>query len=128
MRTEWRLFAGAAGFFTVTGALYWLVTYEHAGTVMLAASVLAFALVGAYLLVVGRRVGLRPEDRPDASPADGAADLGYFPSASVWPFVLSLGAMLVALGVVFSGALIALGAIILGISVVGYASDAEGKP
>jgi len=128
MRTEARLFAGGALFFTITGLLYWLVSSESAGATMLAACVVAFAFVGVYLLVIGRRIGLRPEDRPDATPADGAGDLGYFPSASVWPFALSLGAVLVALGIVFSGALIGLGVIILGISVVGFAGDAAAKP
>jgi len=128
VRTEWRLFAGAAGFFAVTTALYWAVSSEHAGTVMLGASVASFALVGSFLFVAGRRHGPRPQDRADATHADGAGEVGYFPSSSVWPFALSVGTVLVALGVVFSAALVALGAIILAISVFGYVADAGAKP
>lgn len=128
MKIEWRLFGGAAGFFAVTGTLYWLVTYEWAGAVMLAACVLAFAMVAGWLLVQSRRHGPRPEDRDDASLSEASEDVGYFPSRSIWPFVIASGAVLVSVGLVFSFALVALGGVMLGISVVGYTYEAQSKP
>ena len=127
MKVEWRLFAGAAAFFTVTGSIYWFVAYEHAGTVMLAACVLAFLMVGVWLLLQSRRHGLRPEDG-DAGPEGVAEEIGYFPSSSVWPFLLSCGAVVLAVGFVFSYALVAAGAVLLGVSIVGYCLEASSKP
>ncbi len=43
----------------------------------------------------------RPEDREDAEMEDGAGVIGAFPSSSIWPFVLGLGASMVALALVF---------------------------
>jgi hypothetical protein len=43
----------------------------------------------------------RPEDDPNAQRADGAGVVAAFPSSSVWPFVLGLGASCVALALVF---------------------------
>ena len=62
MRVEWLLFLGAAAFFTVTATAYWFITYEHAGTAMLGASVPAFAFIGLWLWFQSRRHGPRPED------------------------------------------------------------------
>ncbi|HYX43509.1 MAG TPA: cytochrome c oxidase subunit 4, partial [Acidimicrobiales bacterium] len=101
MKIERRLFLGAAGFFAITASAYWFVTYEDAGTTMLAASVPAFAFVGLWLWFQNRKHGPRPEDDGEARPGDGAEDLGYFPASSAWPFVLSAGAVVFANGLVF---------------------------
>jgi len=126
VKVEWRLFAGAAVFFAVTATAYWFVTYEQAGTAMLAASVPAFALVGLWLLVQSRRHGSRPED-VDATPADGAEDLGYFPSSSAWPFVLSAGVVLLANGLVFGPPIAVIGLLLMVAGVFGFAREADQK-
>jgi cytochrome c oxidase subunit IV len=127
VKVEWRLFAGAAGFFTVTAAIYWFVTYEDAGTTMLAASVPAFALVAAWLWFQHRKVGARPEDRADANPADGAGDVGYFPSSSAWPFVLAAGAIVLANGLVFGPPIAVVGALLMLAGVFGFTREADTK-
>jgi hypothetical protein len=127
MKVEWRLFAGAAAFYTVTASVYWFVSYERAGTAMLAASVPAFVLVGLWLLVQGRRHGPRPEDLDDASPADAAEDLGYFPSSSAWPFVLSAGVVVLANGLVFGPPIAVIGLLLMVAGVFGYAREADQK-
>ena len=130
MKVEWRLFLGASAFFTVTASVYWFVTYEHAGTAMLAASVPAFALVGLWLAFQGRRHGSRPEDRDDGSAsdtADAADDLGYFPASSPWPFVLSAGAVVLANGLVFGALVAVLGLLLMVAGVFGYAREADQK-
>ena len=127
MKVEWRLFAGAAGFYTVTATIYWFVTYEKAGTAMLAASVPAFALIGIWLLVQARRHGARPEDTADSSPVDAAGDLGYFPSSSAWPFVLSAGVVVLANGMVFGPPIAVLGLILMVAGIFGYAREADQK-
>ncbi|MDP8936808.1 MAG: cytochrome c oxidase subunit 4 [Actinomycetota bacterium] len=127
MKVEWKLFAGAGAFYAVTTALYWFVSYEHAGSVMLALSVPAFVMVGVYLLLQSRRTGLRPEDRPDASIDEGEEEIGYFPSSSVWPLVLALGAVALANSLVFGLGLAALGVGLTVTAAVGYAAEANAK-
>jgi hypothetical protein len=127
MRVEWKLFAGAGAFYAVTTALYWFVSYEHAGSTMLALSVPAFAMVGAWLLLQARRHGLRPEDRPDGAIEEGEEEIGYFPSSSVWPLLLGLGAVALANSLVFGLGLAAVGAGLTITAVVGYAAEANSK-
>lgn len=127
MKVEWRLFAGAAVFFTVTTSIYWFVSYENAGTTMLGASVPAFLLIGLWLWFQHRDRSPRPEDRGDASPADAAEDLGYFPSSSAWPFVLSAGAVVLANGLVFGPPLAVLGILLMVAGVFGYARESDTK-
>ena len=43
----------------------------------------------------------RPEDDPQASPASGAGVVGAFPSTSIWPFTLGMGAFFTVLALVF---------------------------
>ena len=52
----------------------------------------------------------RPEDRTDATMADGAGVIGSFPGSSIWPFVLGMGLFLMVLSMVFGLWLIAPGA------------------
>src|SRR5262245_52653450 len=63
MRTESRIFLGVTSFFVVIGTLYWFLSYEDAGAVMLAASACLGLLAGGYLFLQSRRFPLRPEDR-----------------------------------------------------------------
>jgi hypothetical protein len=143
VRVERRLFTGAAVGQGAVGTLYWFVSYEHAGTVMLVYSGLAFLLVAGYLLVVGSRAGSRPSDRPDADPGDEAAEEGaaqedaagegavrgeYYPSSSVWPFVSAAGVVVVGFGMVFGMGVASLGVLLLTAGIAGYASEANAKP
>ena len=127
MKVEWRLFAGAAGFYVLTAAAYWFITYEDAGTTMLAASVPAFAFIGLWLWFENRHNGPRPEDRPDARPADATGDVGYYPSSSAWPFVLAAGVVVLANGMVFGPPIAALGVLLMIAGTVGYAREANSK-
>lgn len=127
MKLEWWLFAGAACFFTVTATTYWFVAYEDAGAIMLAASVPAFAFVATWLWTRHRTIGPRPEDRPDADPADGAGDLGYFPASSAWPFVLAAGVIVLANGLVFGPPIAVVGLLLMLAGIFGYAREADQK-
>ena len=127
MKVEWRLFMGAALFLAITASAYWFITYEHAGTAMLGASVPAFAFVGLWLLFQTRGQRPRAEDDGDATPADAADDLGYFPSSSAWPFVLSAGAVILANGLVFGPPIAVVGVILMIAGVFGYARESDQK-
>jgi hypothetical protein len=128
VKVEWKLFTGAAAFAAVVGGLYWFVSGEHAGTVMLVFSGAALLLVASYLTVVGQRVGARPSDRGDALPGDDAGEATYFPSSSVWPFVAAAGTVVLGFGLVFGAGVGSLGVLLLAAGIAGYASEANVKP
>jgi hypothetical protein len=128
VKVEWRLFAGAGAFLTVTSTIYWFVSYEHAGTALLGMAVAAVLMVAGWLAFQAHRLGgPRPEDRPDAEPSEGAGDLGYFPASSTWPLVLGAGGVLAANGFVFGVWLGLAGGLLILIGIVGYASEASSK-
>lgn len=101
MKVEAYVLLFIAVFFGVVAAIYWFLSYEDAGGVMLLASALLGLLPGAYYFWWSRRMRPRPEDREDARPEDGAGVVGAFPSSSIWPFVLGLAASSVGLALVF---------------------------
>lgn len=127
MKVEWRLFAGAGGFFALTSTLYWFVSYEQAGTTMLVLSVAAVLMVAGWLFLWSRRIKSRPEDREDADPGDAPEEIGYFPSSSIWPFVIGCGAVVIADSLVFGVWLGLTGGLILLVGVIGYAVEASSK-
>jgi hypothetical protein len=127
VKIEWRLFAGAGVFFTLTGTIYWFASYEDAGTTLLLLAVASVLMVAGWLWLQSRRVGARPEDRPDATLADGAGEVDYFPSSSVWPLVIAAGAVVCANALAFGIWLGVGGALLLLAGVVGYAYEASSK-
>ena len=127
MSTEWRLFAGGAGFFAAVAALYWFTSYEEAGAIMLALSVGALAFIAVYLRIQSHHTGTRPEDRLDGDTADATGDVGYFPSSSIWPFVMATGVVVFANAFVFGVWLAIFGGLLFLTAVVGYAMEAQAK-
>ena len=81
--------------------MYWFLSYEQAGFVMLLFMGLASSFIGGYLLWKMGRVA-RPEDDPDAEHAASAGVVaGRFSAGSIWPLVMGLGLALAAQGLVF---------------------------
>ncbi len=100
------LFLGA--FFGLVGLVYWFWSYEDGGGVMLLGATLLGFLPGSYYFFWHRRMGNRLEDR-DAEIAEGAGEIDSFPSSSIWPFVMGMGAFATVLGLVFGIWLLFLG-------------------
>jgi Cytochrome c oxidase subunit IV len=89
-------------FFGIMGLVYWIWSGEDGGGMMLLGSFLLGMLPGFYYLWWYRRTrGNRPEDRPDATVADGAGTVDSFPSSSIWPFVFGMGCFFMVLALVF---------------------------
>ena len=101
MKVEAFVLLGVAIFFGIVGAVYWFTSYEDGGTMMLVGTCLLGLLPGSYYYWWHRRMGDRPEDRDDATIEDGAGQIDTFPSSSIWPFVLGMGAFGIALAAVF---------------------------
>jgi len=115
MRVEalFLLFLGA--FFGGIGIWYWFWGYDDGGGMMLLGATLLGFLPGLYYFFWHRRFhghkyfywgniqnpGERPEDREDATMAEGAGNIDSFPGSSIWPFVLGMGCFVTVLGLVF---------------------------
>jgi hypothetical protein len=114
MAEEIAVFARSAVYFGAIGAIYWVLTYEVAGSVLLVGSALASACVAVVL-----RLGLRGPDtvaegssevRPDGPFGD---ESGVLPAPTAAPLGVAFGLALVVLGLVFTGALVLAGAILV---------------
>ncbi len=101
------LFVGL--FFGAVALVYWLLSYEDAGSIMLFGSFLLGLLPGSYYYWWSRRMKPRPEDSDDATIEDGAGVIGAFPGSSIWPFVLGMAAMFTGLALVFGAWTLPLG-------------------
>ena len=101
MRVEALVLLGVAIFFGIVGAVYWFTSYEDGGTMMLVGTCLLGLLPGSYYYWWHRRMGNRSEDRDDATLEDGAGQIATFPSSSIWPFVLGMGAFMLVLAFAF---------------------------
>jgi hypothetical protein len=101
MRVEAIFMLGIGVFFGIVGIVYWFTSYEDAGFLMLIGTTGLGLLPGAYYFWWSRHMKLRPEDDPDATVKDSAGVIDAFPNSSIWPFILGMGAFMVALSFVF---------------------------
>ena len=108
MKVEAYFLLVIAAFCGLIALIFWAIglssvynTITGGGTVMLAACACLGLLPGGYYLWWSKRMTPRAEDDARAELQDGAGFVGVFPSSSVWPFVLGLGAACVALALVF---------------------------
>jgi hypothetical protein len=128
MRTEARIFMGIAGFLVLAGAVYWLTSREDAGTTMLLLSAGMAALVGGYLAAQSRTRTdpAEGEDRDqDGTVEPAAGGQAYLPHASVWPFAVGMGLVVMANGLVLGMWALVPGALLTGSSLWGYARQSR---
>ena len=119
MIVEARIFWGLFVFFVVVGAVYGVLSHEPAGTTALALSAGMAFIVALYLSYTARSIDPRPEDDPEAEIIDGAGELGFYSPYSWWPLAVAFSGGVTAVGVVFAHWLIALGVLMLLLSVTG---------
>jgi len=123
-----KTFLVVAAYLLVIGVVYWFVTSEDAGTLLLLGTAVMLVLVG---ICLGRRGALErrapvPEDDPEADVHSLAgAPIGSFPSASAWPIVLVGGFVVVALGILYTAILIPLGAVVAGTAILGLMRESR---
>jgi hypothetical protein len=99
VKLEGKLFFYLLIFLAPDTVLYWYLSKDPTGTAALTLTTLMAALIWFYLAFTARRVGIRPEDDPDAAVSDGAGDLGFFSPYSWWPLFLVMAVGLGFLGV-----------------------------
>lgn len=127
MRTEARLFTGVAAFFAVTAAGYGWFSAEPAGTVALTVAFLMASFVAFFLRVQHHRHGSRAQDRGDAQVVESAGPLDFFPPHSPWPVTAALGAVVLALGIVYGLWLALIGLGVLALAVLGLVFQYAGR-
>ena len=128
MRVEARIFVGIASFLLAVTAVYWLSSSEDAGTTMLVLSAGMAMLVGGYLAVQSR-TRTDPAEGEGAGTADPsrppADQEPYLPHASIWPFAMGMGLVVMANGLVLGMWALAPGAMLAGASLWGYARQSR---
>jgi hypothetical protein len=126
MRTWGRIFVAYAAFGAVAGTVYWLRTNEPAGSVLLWAMAAMPAIVVAFAAARGAFRARLPEDDPEAGPAAGEEELGSFPTASVWPLIAVVGALVGLAAIVYGWILLPISVALLGWALVGLARESRG--
>ena len=109
---EVTLFARMATFGIVVGAVYWFLTYEVAGTVLLSAFGLASALAAVAVYVGGRFAGRRARAGDAAAPSPAEVEVEPVPRPGWAPLGIALGLGGVALGGAFGPWLAIAGALV----------------
>ena len=103
MRLETILWVGVTAYFTVIGAIYWLVGGDPAGASLLLMATAVGGLAAGWMWDWRRRnpsAHPRPQDRTDGDAGDEIGIVGVFPTASLRPLALGVGITAAALGVV----------------------------
>ncbi len=130
MKFEWRTILGASIFLFVICVIYGVFisrATEASGTTMLLFGGAAYLMLFSFLLLqwFRRHKIPRPEDRYDADQADGEGEIGFFPSASIWPAGIGLGGIFLALGLVFGTWYLLIGGILIIGGIIGFLVEAE---
>ncbi len=129
MRGEWFLALCTSSFLLVVALIYWVWSGEVSGTVMLVFGCLAYGLMFLFMLTVffRRKRIPRPEDKHDGTIEEGAGEIAFFPSNSMWPVAMGLGAVGLALGLAFGKWFWVIGAILMFGALIGFATEAESR-
>lgn len=107
MKREAWIYFPLAIFFALMAVMYFFLgrydgyKIEWVGVSAFTLSALMMAMIGAVFSLTGRKMDPRPEDRLDAEVYEGAGDVGFFPTQSIWPFWCALVAGLLFLAPVF---------------------------
>jgi len=136
MKLEARLLIGVGIFFSITDIVYWFWGYhflagnsttgpEQSGTAMLVGTVLLGLIPGSYYLWWSHRMKPRPEDRSDATIAEGSGIIGSFPGSSIWPFVFGMGCFGIALAAAFGIWLLAPAFSLIFFAAIGYTVESR---
>jgi hypothetical protein len=126
MRTAAWMMLALFAFGAISGTVYWFVTYEPAGTLLLWSFSLMPLIVAGYLLIQGGVRARALEDDPDATPDRAAGqELGTFPAASVWPLVLVLGSIGVGASLIYGLLLLPVGLGVTALAVLGLMRESR---
>jgi hypothetical protein len=99
MRTEAKTFLYLVPWFVVVALVYALWSgWEPVGSLGILLVAGLSLMIGAYFVVLARRIDPRPEDNPEGNIEEGAGDQGVYSPWSWWPLLIAAAAALVFLG------------------------------
>jgi hypothetical protein len=105
MREEFRFFLRIGLYLLIAGVIYWFVTYEAAGSVLMIGT---FVAVAFFILAAGAETriftrGRGPIEMLGFTEGDDALDIEeeVIPPGSIWPLMAALAMLLVALGFLY---------------------------
>ncbi|HEX9993506.1 MAG TPA: cytochrome c oxidase subunit 4 [Acidimicrobiales bacterium] len=119
LKAEYLIFGGIGLAVLAWGVVYWLTSYEDAGTVMLLLAAALLLSTAAYLFVQHRRLAA-PADEGDEAVLEP-----WFPHASIWPFGMGFAGFLLANGLVLGVWFVIPGVLVLAASTLGYARESR---
>jgi hypothetical protein len=120
VRTFEKVFVFSGLFILASATIYWFVSYEWAGTILLTGTGVATLIMAGYAWLKARRSTAFAEDRGDADPGEGEGEpIATFTMDSPWPLVFGIGVAVLAGGLVFGPPLLIVGAIVIVIAAVG---------
>ncbi|MGE5227098.1 MAG: cytochrome c oxidase subunit 4 [Planctomycetaceae bacterium] len=127
MTTWGRYLLAITAYGLISGTIYWFLTYEWAGAILL----WVLALVPAVIWLYAARRGLfrarTPEDDPGGDPSAGSGEeVGEFPATTAWPAFLVLGVIATGASIVYGLILLPIGIGVLGWSVLGLMRESKG--
>ena len=120
--TQWRLFVGVGTFIEVIAVVYWFVSYEDAGTTMLALAAALALFCGAFLRLQERRLEAG-EPAPTEAGASRETEAPYLTSASAWPFAIGVSAALALNGLILGWPYAVPGIALLALSIGGWVAQ-----
>ncbi|GAB6897860.1 cytochrome c oxidase subunit 4 [Kineosporia succinea] len=122
MKIEKWIFIGGTPFFLAFAIAYGLVTGwdEPVGIACLFLTAGLSIMIGGYLAYTAKHIDARPEDNPYGEIAEGAGELGEFAPHSWWPLAAAASAAIVFAGMAIGFWLVAIGAVLLCIGLVGW--------
>ncbi|CAN5134932.1 hypothetical protein BH20ACT3_BH20ACT3_15170 [soil metagenome] len=118
-RVPWRVFAAVGVFIAVLAVIYGVTAAEEAGATMLVLAAVLALWCGIFLWNNLRRFEAGHSGDP------GGEDLVYAPEASPWPLGVGLGAALIINGLLIGTWFVVPGAMLLAVSVTGFASQSR---
>ena len=98
MKTESLVFWFVAIFFAVVTPVYWFMSHEIIGTVVLGFTTVLGVMIAAFLRHQSKSFEARPEDRRDGEVHEGAGAYGFFAPKSLWPFWCAVVVAIIFLG------------------------------
>jgi len=126
MKIALRYFWVLAAFGLVVGTIYYAITGEWTGSMLLWFLGLMPLIVAVWSVRRGFQRIPRAEDDPEAEPsANAGSSLGSFPLVSVWPLYFVLGVVVVGAGLVYGLILVPAGAALIGWAIVGFMRESR---
>jgi hypothetical protein len=117
--TASRVWLSLAGFLLIAGVVYLITSHEYAGALLLLIGGVTFS----YLSLVGRSVVRRAEKDTASSDADGEEEVHIPPT--IWPFAFSVAGLIIAVGLIVSPWILAIGVLAFATSAAGWLRDID---